>query len=146
MLRLQPSSDEEVVQWVTEDSTAIQLSCQITGVGRVLPTVFFLKNGVRITSNGSPSDNGVYIIETSSLSHRILVVESRRGNEGVFQCVGQVGEDGSTTLTTSTYINMQCEFYSLLKTQSMAKVALYHSLMCMKMGRLFHVQIWMSLS
>ena len=102
----------EVVQWAN-DSAETRLPCEISGVGRTLPTVFFLKNGDRIPTSSSTGD-GVHIKEASLTSRRrVLVVESRRGNEGVYQCVGQVGEDGSTAVTTSTYINIQCKHESL---------------------------------
>ena len=79
----------------------------------MLPTVFFLKNGDRIPTVSSTGD-GVRIEEASLTSRRrVLVVENRRGNEGVYQCVGQVGEDGSTAVTTSTYINIRCKYESL---------------------------------
>ena len=102
----------EVVQWAN-DSTETRLPCEISCVGRILPTVFFLKNGDRISPTSSTGD-GVHIVEASLTSRRrILVIESRRGNDGVYQCVGQVGDDGSTAVTSSTYINIQCEHETL---------------------------------
>ena len=96
----------KVVNWET-DSGVIRLPCRIMGAGRTLPSIFFLKNGVRIPS---ASTGGVRIEDVSSNNRRgVLVVEEKRGNEGIYQCVGQAGEDGSTALTTSTYINIQCE-------------------------------------
>ena len=105
LFRFETSFPPEVVQWVS-DSEEARLPCEISGVGRRLPTVFFLKNGNRISS----MMDGVYIVEESiTFRRRVLVVENRRGNEGVYQCVGQAGDDESTAVTTSTYINIQCE-------------------------------------
>lgn len=97
----------EVVRWAG-DSEMIRLPCEIYGFGRGTLKVSFLKNGNEI-SMGS-----VYINDVSSLlRHRELVIEARRGNEGVYQCVGQAGDDGTSTITTSTYVNIQCKLLTL---------------------------------
>lgn len=105
----------EVVEWDSDDDSGdIRLTCQIIGVARILPTVYFVKNGDRISpsSDRTPSDNNsVYISETDTLTKRTLVIGKRRGNEGVYQCVGQGGEDRSTSVTSSTYINIKCELH-----------------------------------
>lgn len=95
-----------MVKWV-HDSEVIRLPCKIFGSGRGTLGVSFLKDGNEISTDSTES---VYIDEVSSqLLHRVLVIEARRGNEGVYQCMGQVGNDGTTTITTSTYVNIQCK-------------------------------------
>lgn len=89
------------------DSEVIKLPCRIYGSGRGGLTVSFLKDGNEISTD---STGNVYIEGVSALSrHRKLVIEARRGNEGVYQCVGQAGDDGTSTITTSTYVNIHCK-------------------------------------
>ena len=105
-------------EWASEDDSGdIRLTCQITGVARRLPTVYFIKDGNRIpaSTDRTPFDNNsVYISETGTLTRRTLVIGKMRGNEGVYQCVGQGGEDRSTAVTSSTYINIKCELYTYI--------------------------------
>ena len=96
----------EVVHWATTDSQTITLSCQVGGVATLGDNVniFFLRNGEKILS----SEDEVRVGSVFASYWKTLVVEGRRGNEGVYQCVGLVNEDGSTAIVTSTYINIQC--------------------------------------
>ena len=95
-----------MVKWVG-DLEVIRLPCEIYGSGRGTLGVSFLKNGNDISTDSTGS---VYVDEVSAqLRHRVLVIEARRGNEGVYQCVGQAGNDGRSTITTSTYVNIQCK-------------------------------------
>lgn len=98
------------MKWV-DDSEVIRIPCEIYGFGRGTLTVSFVKDGNEISTDSTGS---VYIDEVSSLPrHRVLVIEARRGNEGIYQCVGQAGNDNTSTITTSTYINIQCKLLTL---------------------------------
>ena len=100
----------EVVHWLTDDSDKIRLCCQVSGSASGTLNVYFLRNGVRIPHTRSmATEDGVYIRETNAMSNRVLIIEGRRGNEGVYQCMGQGGEDSSTAITSTTYVNMQCK-------------------------------------
>ena len=109
-----------MAEWESDSgSSLIRLRCKIVGVASNLPTVYFIRNGVRIllTSSSPPSEiaeSGVYTADSDSLMTRsTLVVERRRGNEGIFQCVGQGGRDRSTSVTSSTYISIKCKQLNL---------------------------------
>ena len=105
----QRSFPAEVSEWATNDGTTINLPCLLTGVSREGGLeVFFLKNGERIFPS-TQRNGGVYIETTLTDSWKTLVIERRRGSEGVYQCVGLVESDDSTAITTSTYVNIYCE-------------------------------------
>ena len=109
MLRFQREFPPEQVEWVVsgEDSDPIRLPCQIGGATtQGLPLVFFLRNGEMISPDGG--EDGVTVIVGSLRSFQVLRVERRKGNEGLYQCVGQAGDDTSTLVVTSTYINLKC--------------------------------------
>ena len=99
----------EVVEWASSDSDAIRLPCQIGGATTVGNRflVFFLRDGQRVSPSAG-SEDGVYIRETNSMSRQTLMIEKWRGSEGVYQCVGQAGEDSSTSVISSTYVNIHC--------------------------------------
>ena len=69
--------------------------------------------------------------------HRILSISApMRGDEGVYQCVGQQGGDGSTAITSSSYVNIQCEYtelsamYSHHSIQCVSAMYSHHSIQC----------------
>lgn len=110
VLQFERALPPEVVEWVTDDSETISLPCRIGGATTGgSPLVFFLRDGEMISSS-SQRDNGIYVIGTSFISFRVLMIEKRKGNEGLYQCVGQAGNDRSTSVVSSTYVNLQCEF------------------------------------
>ena len=109
VLQFERALPPEVVEWVTGDSETISLPCLIGGATTGSPLVFFLRDGEMISSS-SQRDNGIYVIGTSFMSFRVLMIEKRKGNEGLYQCVGQAGNDRSTSVVSSTYVNLQCEF------------------------------------
>ena len=47
------------------------------------------------------------------------------GDEGVYQCVGQVGQDESTAIVSSSYLNLQCEGESYIIDNSVIIIVSY---------------------
>ena len=126
----------EVVKTAT-DVEPLRLPCEVIGAGNSIPSVFFLKNGNPISQDSS---EGNYIEEDSaaecssaeSCVRRVLVIEGRRGDEGIYQCVGQVGEDQSTAITSSSYVNIHCECNLSLQVSlySSVEIRVYFILVC----------------
>ena len=107
MLRFERQFPPEVAEWVTTTGDSIRLPCQIGGAttqGR--PLVFFLRDGERISPGGD--NGGVSITPGSFAGFQVLRIEKSRGNDGLYQCVGQAGDDNSTSVVTSTYVNLHC--------------------------------------
>ena len=103
----------EVVKTAT-DVEPLRLPCEVIGASNSIPSVFFLKNGNPISQDSSEGnyieeDSAAECSSTESCVRRVLVVEGRMGDEGIYQCVGQVGEDQSTAITSSSYVNIHCE-------------------------------------
>ena len=53
----------------------------------------------------------LYFLLTYSIcvSSVLTISEPMVGDEGIYQCVGQEGLDGSTAIVSSSYVNIQCE-------------------------------------
>jgi hypothetical protein len=98
---------EEVRRFLNTDSSPLLLACEASG--NPLPSLSFLLNNKPLPTSsrvtveaGAPSCN-------DCVRSEVRIERPGPGDQGVYQCVAQVGQDPSTAIVSSSYLNLQCE-------------------------------------